>query len=233
MRFELTFLACAATALVAPAVAQPASDALTCAWPVSRDSDEAALVKSFGAGNVVHEDIDIGEGATEPASVIFPNDPKRRIEVLWYFADKRQKPKWITVRRGSTWTFSQAPPDRRRITVGASLADVEAINGRPFLINALGWALGGYALDWQGGALARAGSDCELTLVFEPHPKATDAAVRRASRGSKFKSTSREMRAVMPIVGSMSLSWRPPSFAGIVKPERRRNDIARAGIFTR
>lgn len=228
MRFKLTFLAWAAMALAAPAFAQASGDFLNCTGPVWQDADEAALVKSFGAENVAHEEIDIGEAVTEAASVIFPKDPKRRIEVLWYFEDKRQKPKWITVREGTAWKFASKAPRRRPVTVGATLAEVEAINGRPFLINKLGGIMGGYALDWQGGALAQADSACQLQLVFDRPRKATDRAVARASRGNRFTSSSPEMRALMPIVESISLYWRPPSYASITMPERHRDDIARA-----
>ncbi len=197
-------LACLAIVLSVPADAQPV---LECSGPFRRDADEAALIHAFGAGNVVRDDIDIGEMTTEPGAVIFPKDAKRRIEVLWHDIDERRQPRSITVREGSTWTFAAMFPDQRRITVGTPLAQVEAINGRPFLINGFGWDLGGYAVDWKGGALARTGSACRLTIRFDPEPKTRDQAQRNASGGRRFPSSSPVMRAVKPIVSSIALEW--------------------------
>jgi hypothetical protein len=41
------------------------------------------LVERYGSANVRDQDVDIGEGETEPGTVLFPKDPKRSIEILW------------------------------------------------------------------------------------------------------------------------------------------------------
>ena len=43
----------------------------------------ADLVRVYGRANVVDRDVEVGEGETEPGTIIFPNDPKRSIEILW------------------------------------------------------------------------------------------------------------------------------------------------------
>ena len=199
-------LACLAIVLSVPADAQPANDVLECSGPFAKDADEVALVKAFGAHNVVRADIDIGELTTEPGTVIFPKHATRRIEVLWHDMSERRRPSSITVRHASTWTIAARFPDQRRITVGTPLAQVEAINGKPFLLFGFGWDNGGYAVGWEGGALKNAVA-CNLSLRFEPDPKAKDSAVSKASGGKQFKSSSPAMRAVRPMVSSISLGW--------------------------
>ncbi|WP_148663290.1 hypothetical protein [Bosea vaviloviae] len=186
--------------------AQPLDDVLECSGPFAKDMDEAALVKAFGAQNFVRADIDIGELTTEPGTVIFPTHAKRRIEVLWHDMSERRRPRSITVRHASTWTIAARFPDQRRLTVGTPLAQVEAINGKPFLLFGFGWDNGGYAVGWEGGALKNAVA-CNLFLRFEPDPKAKDSALSKASGGKQFKSSSPAMRAVRPTVSSISLGW--------------------------
>jgi hypothetical protein len=186
--------------------AQMARDDLECKGPFAKDADEAALVRAFGADNVAREEIDIGEMATEPGAVVFPNDPKRRIEVLWHFTAERRQPRSIIIRGASTWTIAARFPDQRRIAVGTHLGQVEAINGKPFLLNGFGWANGGYAVSWENGAIPRS-VPCRLDMLFEPDTKVKGNALKRASGGKKFSSSDPVMRAVKPTVSSISLEW--------------------------
>lgn len=191
----------------ASAHAQTANDVLECIGPFAKDADEAALVKAFGASNVKRTDIDVGEGSTEPGTVIFPNDPKRRIEVLWHDSSKRRRPSSITVKDRSMWTIAARFPDQRRILLGTHLAEVEAINGRPFSIYGFGWDMGGFSGGWEGGALGQVVAPCSLSLRFDPDRKAKSAALDKASGDKPFKSSSTLMRAVKPTVSSISLGW--------------------------
>lgn len=191
----------------ASAHAQPANGVIQCVGPFAKDANEGALTKAFGAANVKRADIDVGEGATEAGTVIFPNDPKRRIEVLWHDSGKRQRPSSITVNDRSTWAVAARFPDQRRIMLGTSLAEVEAINGKPFAINGFGWDMGGFAVGWESGALEQVVGPCSLSLRFDHDPKAASGIVGKASGDRPFKSSSPAMRAVKPIVSSISLGW--------------------------
>jgi hypothetical protein len=201
-----TVLGCLVALISGLAYAQTAKDYLECTGPFARDADEASLARVFGADNVAREEIDIGEMTTEPGAAVFPNDPKRRIEVLWHFIAERRQPRSITIRGASTWTIAARFPDQRRIAIGTHLGQVEAINGRPFLLNGFGWANGGYAVSWENGAVPRSVS-CHLGMLFEPGAKVKGMALKRASGGKKFLSSDPVMRAVKPIVSSISLEW--------------------------
>ncbi len=86
------------------------------------------LVRSFGNANVVDKDVDVGEGETEPGTVVFPNDPERRIEILWKDPEKKNEPKSATI-SGSTsrWHATHS------ISLGTSLEQLQSINGFRFL----------------------------------------------------------------------------------------------------
>lgn len=188
------------------ALAQPIGDVLDCAGPFGKDASEATMAKAFGAGNVAVGDIDIGENTMEAGTIIFPADPKRRIEILWHDNAGRQHPRSIALTGSSTWVIAAPIPDRRRFGLGADLAQIEAINGRPFLLNGFGWANGGFLYDWKGGALA-GGRACRLELIFSPDEKAKPSVVKRVSSGRRFSSADPAMRAAKPKVSSIELAW--------------------------
>lgn len=107
------------------------------------------LVQSFGDTNVVDKDVDVGEGETEPGTVVFPNDTERRIEVLWKDPDKKIAPKSATITGSkSRWHAAHG------ISLAASLEDLEAVNGRPFAVS-FGTDEPGAILSWRGGLLDR------------------------------------------------------------------------------
>jgi hypothetical protein len=60
------------------------------------------------------------------ASIIYANDPKRRLEVWWSDVDKRKDLYLIALNGSSTWT---GPGGLR---LGLSLADLEKLNRKPF-----------------------------------------------------------------------------------------------------
>lgn len=189
-----------------PATAQ-APTMLGCTGPFAKDAAEAALIAAFGAANVKREDIDVGEGSTEPGTIVFPDDEKRRIEVLWHDNEKRRRPSAIIVRDPSSWRVAVPGEPAVTIGTGTELAAVEAANGKPFQLYGFGWDMGGSAGDWKGGRLAKLEGGCYLSLQFGPDPKAKEAAVDKASGDKPFGSGSAAMKAVKPRVEKISIGW--------------------------
>ncbi len=190
----------------AAALAQPLGNVLDCTGPFAKDASEASLKKHFGADNVAPGDIDIGEGATDPGTIVFANDPKRRIEVLWHDGVNRRLPATIALTGASTWVVTTPSADRRSFGLGASLAQVEAANGRAFTLNGFGWANGGTVVDWKGGAL---GTDrgCRLDVRFDVSRDISSRAYQRVFGGRRFSSSDPAMRPAKPAVWSISLYW--------------------------
>ncbi|WP_306225765.1 hypothetical protein [Bosea beijingensis] len=191
---------------VTPAIAQPLGDILDCAGPFAKGASEGSLKQHFGAENVGPGDIDIGEATTEPGTIVFPDDPKRRIEVLWHDASNRRQPRSIALTGSSTWVISARFPDRRRFGLGADLAQVEAINGRAFRLNGFGWVNGGYVVDWNGGALGSSHA-CRLDLRYSLGTETKPRVAKRVSGGRRFGSSDPAMRSAKPIVSEISLYW--------------------------
>ena len=85
---------CAFAVLVVLLIAAPAvaADVIDCKRTFSRDTTHAALVQAFGAGNVTFGEIAGPEGTTDTASVLFPRNARRRLEVVWHDAQARARP---------------------------------------------------------------------------------------------------------------------------------------------
>ena len=70
-------------------VTAAATNVLDCEGPFGPDASKASLSEFFGAANVVDMNVDGPEGTTNSATVLFPNDPARRVEVLRFHGISR------------------------------------------------------------------------------------------------------------------------------------------------
>lgn len=179
---------------------------LDCTGPFARDADERALVDSFGAANVRRADIDVGEAMTEPGNVVFADDAARRMEILWHDAAERRRPALIRFRVPSAWQIALAHPAGATVALGATLADVEGLNGAPFALSGFGWDLGGYASGWQKGRMQPLGG-CFLSLRFDEGREAPPDALETVNGDKQFDSSDPAMRRARPTVNEMSLGW--------------------------
>lgn len=118
---------------------------------ITGDSTEAQLVEVFGRDNVKAEEIFAGDGETELGTVVYPEDPLRRVEILWKDPKAKRFPFRIQIRgEKSLWHT------KKGVSLGTTLLELEKINGRPFEISGFGWDSGGQVNSWEGGALEQA-----------------------------------------------------------------------------
>jgi hypothetical protein len=186
--------------LVASTMSAHAEDAvLACEGPFAADSSEARLVAAFGKANVAFEEVDGPEGTKEMATVVFGKDPKRRLTVRWDEEKKRQRP--LHIELGPAWRLANGL--RREL----SLAEVEALNGRPFALSGFEWDFGGYVTDWKKGRLERLPGGCNAIVGFGPDEAAPSTARDTVSGDATFASDSKAMRAVKPRVGIISVGY--------------------------
>ena len=191
--------------LATPALAQSeAPTVLDCTGPFARTADERTLARVFGAANVERAAIPVGEGNTEPGTVVFARDPTKRIDILWH--DSYARPNVVIIRNGSTWPVAVTGLDRP-VTNGATLAEIEAMNGKPFTLTGFGWDLGGYTNGWDGGRLDKPVGGCNLSLRFDPPADAPGDALDKVNGDVEFSSTDSAMRQVKPVVIEIELGW--------------------------
>ena len=148
--------------------------------PLTATASAADLIASYGAENVRDEPYPLGEGESEPGTVIFPDDPAKRVLILWSDLEKKTMPLAARIdTAGSQWKTAEG------LSVGSTLKRVEELNGKPFLLYGFGWDYGGQLVDSNGGALKdlphedpeggfRGGA---LLLTFQPDAGADDSEV--------------------------------------------------------
>lgn len=176
---------------------KPAKGATTvaCTGAFAAGSNHEALEKAYDAKNVTFTEIDGGpDGSKLMATVVFPDDPKRRLEVQWRNEAARSDIYRIAITGRSSWTGPKG------LRLGMPLAEVEKINGKPFKLQGFDQANSSSALDWQEGALASLPGGCEIGIFFAADPKTPQTAREEAAPGQEFTSNDAAIRAMKPIV---------------------------------
>ncbi|MFC7053513.1 hypothetical protein ACFQI3_12520 [Hansschlegelia quercus] len=173
---------------------------LTCDGPIGRDAIEASLIETFGKANVRTETIDGAEGEQLQATVLFPDDPARRIQILWSDEAARKRPSEVRLTDEAKGSFAG-------LSVGLDLTAVEKLNGRPFVMNGFGWDLGGNVVDWKGGALSKVPGDCGPSVQFNYAEGAPEKALDKVSGDKRVSSADKALRVVKPTVSSVSIGW--------------------------
>ena len=145
----------------------PATDARTvaCVGAFSKDFSHLRLAMTYEFKNVTIADIQADGGTKVQASVLFPNDPKHRLEVWWANQAARSQTYLIVINGQSTWS---APGGMK---LGLTLAQLEKLNHKPFKVK--GFNKDGVASvsDWDGGVLSNLAGGCKSGLSLRADPK--------------------------------------------------------------
>jgi hypothetical protein len=187
----------------APASSQRSADvprAIVCNGVFGKESSHLKLATRFDSRNLTFTEVDGPEGSRLMASVLFPTDPRRRLEVLWQNEASRTETHLIVINGQSTWT---APKGLR---LGLALVALEKLNGKPFKITGFDQPNGGSVNDWQGGALENLPGGCRLGIRLVADAKATEAA-RNDALGKEFISSDAKLRAVRPIIAEIIIGY--------------------------
>ena len=94
---------------------------VACSGTFAKDSSHVELATAFNSKNITFADVEANDGSKVPASVLFPNDPKRRLEVWWSNPVAHSDIHLIVIGGQSTWT---APGGMR---LGQTLEQVEKL----------------------------------------------------------------------------------------------------------
>jgi hypothetical protein len=154
-----------------------------------------ALASAYGGDNLSEETLPGPEGESYAATVLYPGDTARRLEIVWRDAAQTAPASVLVSGGGSLW---RGP---HNIAIGDDLAQIEASNGRAFTLWGFGWDYGGWVSDWQGGAFAPT-QGCAVRVGFEAGNDGADAQGDR-----EFASDSAPMRRAAPRVAEFGLRF--------------------------
>lgn len=180
---------------------------IDCTGVWSPQTSEQALAAKFGKANVKREQVYVGEGQEEAGTVLFPNDPRRRVEIVWKNKKGRKSPEWLRVSDESTW-------DVFGLRTGMPLAEIEKRNGKPFRLYGFEWDFGGIVTNWRDGAIAKLGGKtcivgAELTVDYPDEPtKAEEAAMNEVAGDREIASTSPHLKKLKVRVREITVSYR-------------------------
>ncbi|MGE0595618.1 MAG: hypothetical protein AB7G40_16985 [Hyphomonadaceae bacterium] len=193
----LTLAACGQPAPVEPAApAEPQftpGQAFDLACDVFESATVATLGEQFGLSNVVEQTLPGAEGESYQATVLFPDDPRRRLEVIWADPAQTQAAQVITSGDSGDWRGPNG------VALGQTIVEIEGANGRPFELFGFGWDYGGTVGDWMGGDLGPRG-DCAVRVRF-----AAGGADASVQGDRPFMSDAPAIRAAEPHVREIAL----------------------------
>lgn len=185
----------------APRPASSSSRVVACSGIFAKDSSHLRLAMTFDSKNVTFTDVEANGGAKVQATVLFPKDPKQRLEVWWANPAERSDTYLIVIGGKSMW----AAPGGMRL--GLNLVQLEKLNHKPFKLK--GFDKSGVATvsDWDGGALATLPGGCKSGVSLHADPKAGEEAVSAVSADKEYSSSDPAMRAVKPTVSEILIGY--------------------------
>ena len=157
---------------------------------IKADTTRDKLAELYGAENVVDNEYPIGEGEMVPAAIIFPGT-SREATVIWAPDKKNEKVDRVVI-TGEEWLLPAG------IRPGDELAEVEQINGGPFMIYGFGWDYGGVGY-FKGGQLDR-----KVQIWFRPAIE-EGPDYEKVLGDSLFNSADAAMRAVDPRITEVAI----------------------------
>jgi hypothetical protein len=172
---------------------------VTCVGAFSKDSSNLRLAMTFDSRNVTFADVDVN-GTKVQASIVFPKDPKRRLEVWWANPANRSDTYLILINGQSAWVGPGG------LKLGLTLADLEKLNHKPFKLK--GFDKDGVARisDWDGGVLTTIPGGCKSGVSLQADAKA-GADLSALPADQEFSSADAAMRAAKPKVTEILIGY--------------------------
>jgi len=179
--------------------------------PITGTASEAELQALYGRENVVPAEIDVGEGRTEPGTVLFPDDPRKKAEIFWIGPDRTRIRALRITGENTLWKTS------RGITTGTSLKELRRLNRRRLTLVGFGWDYGGTIVDCNGGDLKELGTHAggglegrTLLLRVSPDPKWRGSREYGSVKGDRnYSSDHPAMKTMNPTVYELTMLFGP------------------------
>jgi hypothetical protein len=184
-----------------PRVAAAPANAVTCGGTFVKDTTHLKLAIKYDSRNIVFGEVDGPDGTKIKATVLYPNEAKRRLEVIWNNDAARTDLSMVVINGQSQWT---APKGLR---LGTQLAALEKINGRPFKLSGFDADGSASVLGWEGGALNSLPGGCRVGVRLMADTKSA-GDVRGAVSGDKqLMSSDPNLKTIKPAVAEILVGY--------------------------
>lgn len=174
---------------------------VACSGVFSQQSNALRLALAYNYKNVEFADVPAEGGTKVKASILFPNNPKFRLEVWWSNPADNTGIYLIDIKDKSNWIGPQG------MRLGLDLAQLEKLNHKPFKLK--GFDKQGVATvsDWDGGALASLPGGCKSGVMLSADPKASADAVSAMPADKEFSSADPALRSAKPTVSEILIGY--------------------------
>jgi len=174
---------------------------VACSGVFAKDTTHLKLALKYDSRNIVFGQVDGPDGSKLNASILFPSDPRRRLEVLWNNDAAHADPSVIAINGKSQW----AAPNGLKL--GLTIATLEKLNKRPFKLGGFSPDGSASVIGWEGGALSALPGGCKVGMRLFEDAKAP-AEARSAVAGDKeLLSNDAKVRAVKPAIGEILIGY--------------------------
>jgi hypothetical protein len=174
---------------------------VVCNGVFAKDSSHLKLAMFFDSKNITFTDVEASDGSKVPASVLFPKDPKRRLEVWWSNPTARKDIHLIVIGGQSTW----AAPGGLRL--GQTLEQVEKLNHKPFKLKGFDKDRFATGSNWDGGALVTVAGGCKPGVSLRADAKASAEKIGALSVDEEYSSSDPAIRATKPTVSEILIGY--------------------------
>lgn len=173
----------------------------------------------FGAENVKDATLPGPEGTEYKGTVIFPERPEDRIELIW---SDEEKPAIDFVRLAGTKSHWRS---KEGLALGLRLKEVEKLNGKPFQVYGFEWDYGGFIVGFDGGRL-----DSKSGNTFSVRFSTTEGDDTSRIAGDEiFSSSHEDFQKINPIISEITLRLSPPEAAEIDSDPSPDNPVPPSG----
>jgi hypothetical protein len=185
----------------AGAAAKPARVAgirtvVECSGPFAKDSGMLALAMAYDSRNMIFTHVKV-QGADVGATVLFPNDPRRRLEV-WWSNPNRTGTYLIDIAGKSIWTGPEG------LRLGLTLEQVEKLNHKPFKLKGFDQDNITSVSSWDDGALAKLPGGCKAGVNLRAAAK---TAATELPEKDEYNSDDPALRALKPTVAEILIGY--------------------------
>ena len=184
-----------------PRVAAAPANAVTCGGAFAKDATHLKLAIKYDSRNIVFGEVDGPDGTKIKATILYPNESKRRLEVIWNNDAARTDLSLVVINGQSQWT---AP---KGLKLGTPLAALEKANGRPFKISGFGADGSASVLGWEGGALTSLPGGCKVGVRLAADGKAPPEARDAVGGEKELLSNNANLKAVKPTVAEILIGY--------------------------
>jgi hypothetical protein len=174
---------------------------IACSGVFAKDSSHTKLASAFASRNVSNAQVNTNSGGKATASVLYANDPKRRLEVWWSKPASKSDTHLIVINGQSDWV---APGE---LHLGLTLAELEKLNGKPFKLSGFDKDHVATLSDWDGGTLSALAGGCKIGISLRADPKAAAATLSGLPADRAFTSSDASLRAANPTVSEILVAY--------------------------